>query len=101
MPRKKGTQKTGGRQKGTPNKATSTTRKWLKTFLDNNQGQIEKDFKALEPKERIQAFERLLQYTLPKMQSSDINLEFEKLSDENLDLIINSLSKNILENGNE
>ncbi|MDO4783394.1 MAG: hypothetical protein Q4A09_09300, partial [Capnocytophaga felis] len=73
MPRPKGTTKTGGRQKGTPNKATGDMRKWLKSFLDQNQEQIEKDFKALEPKERIQAFERLLQYTLPKMQTMDAN----------------------------
>ncbi|CEN33606.1 hypothetical protein [Capnocytophaga cynodegmi] len=96
MPRVKGTAKTGGRKKGTPNKATNDMRKWLKSFLDQNQEQIEKDFKALEPKERIQAFERLLQYTLPKMQTLGANIELEALSEDNLNTIIENLTENIL-----
>lgn len=96
MPRLKGTAKTGGRKKGTPNKATNDMRKWLKSFLDQNQEQIEKDFKALEPKERIQAFERLLQYTLPKMQTMDANIELDALSEDNLNTIIENLTESIL-----
>lgn len=66
MPRKKGTQKTGGRQKGTPNKITAATRKWLKSFLENNQDQLERDFNALHPNERIYAVVHLLKHLLPK-----------------------------------
>lgn len=96
MPRPKGTTKTGGRQKGTPNKTTNDMRKWLKSFLDQNQEQIEKDFKALEPRERIQAFERLLQYTLPKMQTLGANIELDTLSEDSLNTIIENLTESIL-----
>ncbi len=95
MARIKGSKKTGGRQKGTPNKATTEMRTWLKDFLDNNQAQIEKDFKALEPAQRLQMFERLLQYTLPKMQSVNASIDLNTLSEAQLDTIINEITKDI------
>lgn len=84
-----------GRPKGIPNKATTEMRKWLKSFLDNNQHQIERDFKDLEPHQRLQMFERLLQYTLPKMQSVQADIDLNTLSDEHLDLIISKITENI------
>ncbi len=95
MGRPKGTAKTGGRKKGTPNRTTESTRQWLKMFLDENQKQIEEDFKALEPKERLQVFERLLQYTLPKMQSVSANIDLNTLNEEQLDTIINEITKDV------
>ncbi len=95
MGRPKGTKKTGGRKKGTPNKATMETRQWLKTFLDSNRKQIEDDFKALEPHQRLQMFEKLLHYTLPKMQNLSANIDLTLLSEKQLDTIINEITKNI------
>ena len=40
-----------GRPKGTPNKITQDMRQWLSTVIDKNRRQIERDLKALEPKE--------------------------------------------------
>jgi hypothetical protein len=73
--RAKGTQKTGGRVKGTPNKVTQTTREWVQMLINNNRRQLERDLAELEAKERWQVIEKLMQYTLPKMQSveSEIN----------------------------
>ncbi len=95
MSRQKGSKKYGGRKKGTPNKTTQETRQWLKMFLDANQEQIEKDFMALEPHQRLQIFERLLQYTLPKMQSVNANIDLNTLSEDQLDTIINEITKDI------
>ncbi len=95
MARPKGSKKYGGRKKGTPNKTTEETRQWLKMFLDNNQKQIEEDFKALEPHQRLQIFERLLQYTLPKMQNVNANIDLANLSEGQLDNIINQITKDI------
>ena len=50
MGRAKGTPKTGGRKKGTPNKATATLKEWLISLLDNNRKQVEQDLQALESK---------------------------------------------------
>jgi len=61
--------KTGGREQGTPNKLTSNLRERISEFLNDNWEQVEKDFKVLEPEKRIVMFEKLLQFTLPKLQT--------------------------------
>lgn len=80
-----------GRPKGKPNKITGTLRQWVNGFIENNTEQIEADFKALEAKDRVLIFEKLLRYSLPTLQATSLNIDFEKLSDEQLDEIINRL----------
>jgi hypothetical protein len=95
MTRKKGTQKTGGRSKGTPNKVTSDLRTWIHDLLNSNRQQIAKDIKQLEPQQRITIFEKLLSYAIPKMQSVEAKIDFEQLSDEQIHLIINEITKDL------
>jgi hypothetical protein len=40
-------------------------------------------------------FEKLLGYAVPKMQSVEAKIDLHNLSDEQLDLIINELNKNL------
>lgn len=77
MPRTKndGKGKTGGRQKGVPNKVTTTIREYISELIDDNRKQIKKDLRALEPKERLQILERLMAYVTPKVQAVDISAE--------------------------
>lgn len=91
-------QKTGGREKGTPNKTTKTAREWLTELIDKNREQIEKDFKALDPKDRLAILEKLMSYTIPKVSSMQVN--FNQMTDEQLNLFISELSKNIHDNEN-
>ena len=77
MARAKGTPKTGGRTKGTPNKTTSTVKEWLSTLLDDNRAQIENDLRNIEPAERIRVFALLLNYLIPKRQTVSIEAEME------------------------
>lgn len=77
MARAKGTPKTGGRAKGTPNKTTSTVKEWLSGLLDNNRAQIEEDLRSIEPAERIKVFALLLNYIIPKRQTVSIEAEME------------------------
>lgn len=58
-----------GRPKGTPNKVGAELRERVTAFVDQYWEQMEADFEQLEPKERIQFFEKILGYTLPKLQS--------------------------------
>lgn len=81
----------GGRPKGKPNKVTGNLRIWISNFINDNKQQIETDFKALEPKDRIAIFEKLLKYTLPTLQATSLTTDFEKMTDEQLDEIINRL----------
>ncbi len=95
MSREKGTTKTGGRKKGTPNKVTTDLRTWINELLEKNRPQIERDIKKLEPEKRVLFFEKLLNYVLPKMQSVENQIDFTNLSETQIDTIINELLKNI------
>jgi len=68
--------KTGGRAEGTPNQITKELRERISDFLNDNWEQVEKDFLILEPEKRVLLFEKLLSYTLPKMQSVQMSAEF-------------------------
>ncbi len=89
----------GGRQKGTPNKVTASIKDWLSELIDNNRKQVERDIKQLEPKERLQVLEKLMQYVIPKQQAVSAKVDFEKLTDEQLDTLVSELTKDI-EDGN-
>lgn len=84
-----------GRPKGKPNKITKDTRAWLSAVIDKNRRQMERDLKALEPKERLQILERLMQYVIPKQQATTATIDLNRISDEQLDTVINELAKTI------
>lgn len=95
MGRVKGTPKTGGRAKGTPNKVTASVKDWLSGLIDKNRKQIEKDLKQLEPKERLQVLEKLMQYVVPKQQAVSADVNIDRLSDEQLDSLVEELTKGV------
>ena len=82
--RAKGTPKTGGRQKGTPNKTTQTTKEFIQAILEDNQEQLRDDLKKLSPKDRVNAILGLLPYVLPKQQATTATLAVERLSDDEI-----------------
>lgn len=83
-----------GRPKGIPNKMTTDLRNWINKFIDDNKDGIQDDWKKLDPKDRITLFEKLLKYSLPTLQATSLDVNFEKLTDEQLDEIINRLIEN-------
>lgn len=85
----------GGRQKGTPNKVTANVKEWLSTLIDKNRKQIEKDIKALKPRERLAIIEKFMQYVVPKQQAVSTNVNFERLTDSQLDTLIDELTKEV------
>lgn len=89
--------KTGGRQKGTPNKVTANAREWLGKLIDENRAQIKRDLKALEPKERLLVLEKFMSYAIPKLQAVSASVDIDTLNDAQLEEVINGISKNILE----
>ena len=83
-----------GRPKGSPNKITATAREWL---IDKNRKQIERDLKRLEPKERLQMLEKLMQYVIPKQQTVSTKIDFEKMPEDVINDIVDGLTKGIEE----
>ncbi len=76
----KGHPKKGGREKGTPNELTKELREMVSTFLTDNWSLIESDFQKLQPKDRLMFYERLLSYSLPKLNSFDLSTGGEKVT---------------------
>lgn len=68
--------KTGGRVKGTPNKATAFGRELINDILSDyyTTGTLAQDLKDLEPKERVDAMIKLAAFVTPKPQTIDMSL---------------------------
>lgn len=68
--------KYGGRTKGTPNKVTADMRATIKSLLDeySGSGKMTDDFGRLEPKERLAVAEKLMQYAIPKLQATTLEV---------------------------
>ena len=87
--RKKGTVKTGGRQKGSPNKITKAVKECITNMLTEytNSKTFFEDFATLEPKERLMIAEKLMNYIVPKMQSVAVE-DNNKNKNSTVDLLI-------------
>ena len=93
-----------GRKPGVSNKITKELRDRIKDFLEGKWSQIEDDFDALESKDRVALFEKLLQYILPRMSAVDLDadIDMKLLSEEALDgLAERILTKNRSNDRNE
>ena len=65
----------GGRQKGTPNKTTSTLREIISQhWQEYQESKFKEDLDALDPATRITVMERYAQYIAPKMKSVDMEI---------------------------
>ena len=82
--------KTGGRKKGTPNKTTAEVREILTAVLSDviDKETILADLKKLDPKDRLQAVDRLLKHILPAPMD-----EVLRLSDADFDRLIRTLEE--------
>jgi hypothetical protein len=71
--------KTGGRTKGIPNKATTLGKEVIQQMLSeySNSGLMSQDFMAIDAKDRLIIAEKLMQYTMPKMQSTSVDISTE------------------------
>lgn len=83
-----------GNYKGRPrrnSKGTEQIRGLIRKFVSANINGLQDDYNKLEPKERLILFERLLRHILPGPVD-----ELERLSDEDLDRMIERLKKDRL-----
>jgi len=89
MPKKGTINNPKGRPVGSRNKMTKDLMGLVRSFLDKNIEDIQEQYDSLPPKEKLVFFERLLKFAIPTQSAANIN--FEKLSDDDLDNIINQL----------
>ena len=72
-------EKTGGRKKGTPNKVTTDLRLQISELIENNFDNIQSDMDKLEPKERLDFIAKLFEYSLPKLNRTELDTTFNSL----------------------
>lgn len=73
MGRTKGTEKTGGRKKGTPNKVCTSLKDWIRELITNNKAQFEEDIANVNPEYRLKILERLISYVVPRRTDINVN----------------------------
>ena len=78
MPFQKGKEKTGGRKKGTHNKATGQFKESIDLILESELERFKTDLDQLEPKERVNVILKLLEFTVPKLQRTESEHEFKE-----------------------
>jgi hypothetical protein len=78
---------------GTPSKVTAELRERIKSFLENNFKVVERDFKKHDPEKKRALYEKYLRFVIPQLQSTSVDLNLEKMTDEELLNLINRLAK--------
>lgn len=92
MAQKKGqTGNPNGRPKGTPNRTTGEMRAKIQKLVDTSWKTISKDIQKMPPKDRVDIVVKLLPYVTPKLQTTELNVDFDRLTDEQLNEFVNSL----------
>ena len=71
-------QKTGGRTKGTPNKATAELRERFSSLLESNFDTIQSDLNNLEPKDRIKTILEISKFVIPTLKSVENTIDFDE-----------------------
>lgn len=77
-----------GRPRGSRNKATADLRGKITELLDDNYHQVIEDLADLDPKERVTAWIKLLEYALPKLQRTESTIDLSKLTDQEVDELL-------------
>lgn len=72
-------QKTGGRTAGTPNKVTTEIREKISDILAEHftPEKVAENLEAMEPKERLLFLTKLLDYTTPKLKSTELKTDLD------------------------
>jgi hypothetical protein len=72
-------EKTGGRKMGVKNIQGNELREKIKNFLNDNFDLIQKDFKGLDPVQRVTFYERILKYGVPVLKNIEIEPDVKEI----------------------
>ena len=89
MPFETGKPKTGGRARGVGNKSSNNLKATIQQIVERSFESIESDLQDMETKERVGFILKLAEFVIPKMRETKI--DFNSLSDEEIDELINRL----------
>lgn len=75
MAREKGTPKTGGRKKGTPNKTTAQIKELVVQLVGDNLETFKTEFDKLKADDKISIIKNLLPYVIPKQNETKHSID--------------------------
>lgn len=67
--------KSGGRQKGTPNKNTKEIRDKFQSLIEEALPKLKDDIESLEPKDRIKTIIELSKFVLPTLKATEFTTD--------------------------
>jgi len=82
-----------GRPKGTPNRTTAQIKELLNQFVSMNLEDIQEQYDALDAREKLQFFERVLKYVVPQQQSYTENIDVSQLSESEIDSLLDRIMR--------
>jgi len=85
-----------GRPQGSLNKVTKDLRLSITEFLQSNFDTVIKEWARLDGKDKLAFYKDLLKYAIPAMQSTQFITDFDRMTDEELDKVINELKQTVL-----
>lgn len=90
---KKGqTNNANGRPTGSINKLCKPLRQSITEFLENNFAEVVSEWSKLEGKDKLNFYRDLLKFAVPTLQATEFKADFDKMTDEQLDRVINELT---------
>ena len=93
----KGQEKTGGREKGQPNKLNGKLRDMMNNFLSDNYTDFVEDYHTLKPVERTKVYTNCLQFVLPKINSINLDTGPEPINELRIVSVRQKLSDRLTE----
>ena len=79
MGRTKGTPKTGGRKKGTPNAASAELRQRIEAFLRGNWEEAAQAWELVpDPKDKLRLYIELAKFVVPALQAVSVDATVER-----------------------
>lgn len=83
-----------GRPKGTKNKVTTDVKQFIQDIIDDNAESLAASFAFLDPSEQWRIAERLFAYIVPKQSATKTEVDFNNLTEEQIDAIVGQLHLN-------
>jgi hypothetical protein len=84
-----------GKPRGAKNRVHKLLRENIVDFLSDEFENVKKVYAKLSPRDKLRFYTDLMAYGIPKLQAMSLDVDFDKMTDEQLDEIIERL-KNTL-----
>lgn len=88
-----------GRPPGAKGKVTNRMRELLTKLWEDDFEEVQKEIRLLKGKDKINAYIDILPYIVPRLQNTSLDIDVEKLSDQDLDQLFEMIMAKA--NGNE